>query len=275
MKRENLCEAKQSAINTIKAQLNHRKKLLWAIFLIGLLPLFAFAQTVGPLQNSGGDTANPLVLIIIIGALALAPFGLIMLTSFVKIAVVLSILRNALGTQQIPPNQVITGIALILTVFIMAPVAEKMRAEAGTIQDTQAIFSEVSVKTLFEAAERGKQPLRDFLIRYAHEKHRVMFFNLAQQMAQRNGNDPNEIKPEDFRVVVPAFVTSQLTEAFQIGFILFIPFLIIDMVVANILQAMGMFMLSPTIISLPFKLLLFVLINGWELLIKNLVLGYI
>jgi type III secretion protein R len=102
-----------------------------------------------------------------------------------------------------------------------------------------------------------------------------MFFDLAQQMAQKNGNDPNEINVEDFRVAIPAFVTSQLTEAFQIGFILFVPFLIIDMVVANILQAMGMFMLSPTIISLPFKLLLFVLINGWELLIKNLVLGYI
>ena len=252
------------------------KFLLWATFLIGLTPILAASQTVQPLQNQpGGETANPVVLVIVIGALALAPFGLIMLTSFVKIAVVLSILRNALGTQQIPPNQVITGIALILTVFIMAPVVEKMRAEAGTIQDTEAIFSEVSVKTLFEASERGKKPLRDFLLRFAHEKHRVMFFGLAQQMAQSNGNDPNQITSEDFRVVIPSFVTSQLTEAFQIGFILFIPFLIIDMVVANILQAMGMFMLSPTIISLPFKLLLFVLISGWEILIKNLVLGYV
>lgn len=255
---------------------NFGKILFWAAFLIGLTPILAVPQIVQPLQNQpGGETANPVVLIIVIGALALAPFGLIMLTSFVKIAVVLSILRNALGTQQIPPNQVITGIALILTVFIMAPVVEKMRAEAGTIQDTEAIFSEVSVKTLFEASERGKKPLRDFLLRYAHEKHRVMFFGLAHQMAQRNGNDPNQITAEDFRVVIPAFVTSQLTEAFQIGFILFIPFLIIDMVVANILQAMGMFMLSPTIISLPFKLLLFVLISGWEILIKNLVLGYV
>jgi len=198
-----------------------------------------------------------------------------MLTSFVKIAVVLSILRNALGTQQVPPNQVITGISLILTIFIMSPVVEKMYAEAGTIENTEAIFSEVSVKTLFEASQRGREPLRQFLIRYSDERHRVMFFNLAQQMAQKNGNDPAAITVEEFRVVIPAFVTSQLTEAFQIGFILFVPFLIIDMVVANILQAMGMFMLSPTIISLPFKLLLFVLINGWELLIKNLVLGYI
>ncbi|HEY8561487.1 MAG TPA: type III secretion system export apparatus subunit SctR [Pyrinomonadaceae bacterium] len=247
--------------------------LFYALIFIVILPILNFAQEAPAPQPA--DTANPVVLIIVVGALALAPFGLIMLTSFVKIAVVLSILRNALGTQQVPPNQVITGISLILTIFIMSPVAEKMYSEAGTIQNTEAIFSEVSVKTLFEASKKGKEPLRQFLIRYADEKHRKMFFDLAQQMAQRNGNDPNEIKVEDFRVVVPAFVTSQLTEAFQIGFILFVPFLIIDMVVANILQAMGMFMLSPTIISLPFKLLLFVLIDGWEVLIKNLVLGYI
>lgn len=249
-----------------------RKIWLYALCLIGLLPLFAIGQN-APAQAA--DTANPVVLIIVIGALALAPFGLIMLTSFVKIAVVLSILRNALGTQQVPPNQVITGISLILTIFIMSPVVEKMYSEAGTIQNTEAIFSEVSVKTLFEASKKGKEPLRQFLIRNTDERYRVMFFNLSQQLAQKNGNDPNAVTADEFRVVIPAFVTAQLTEAFQIGFILFIPFLIIDMVVANILQAMGMFMLSPTIISLPFKLLLFVLINGWELLIKNLVLGYI
>ena len=224
--------------------------------------------------SSSSGTANPVVLVIVLGALALAPFALIMLTSFVKIAVVLSILRNALGTQQVPPNQVITGISLILTIFIMTPVVEKMYAEAGQIGDTEAIFSEVSVKTIFEAAKRGREPLRQFLERYAHERDRKMFFELAQRMAIRNGNDPNEILVTDFRVVIPAFVTSQLTEAFQIGFLLFIPFLIIDMVVSNILQAMGMFMLSPAMISLPFKLLLFVLVDGWVILIRNLVLSY-
>lgn len=274
------------------------KQLLIALFLVGLMPIFAFAQnapapapaasvapSVAPsaalpvaattTTRQGADTANPVVLIIVIGLLALAPFGLIMMTSFVKIAVVLSILRNALGTQQVPPNQVITGISLILTIFIMSPVAEKMYAEAGTINNTEAIFSEVSVKTLFEASKKAKEPLRQFMIRYTDERYRVLFRDLAQQMAAKNGNDPNEINADDFRVVIPSFVTDQLTEAFQIGFILFIPFLIIDMVVANILQAMGMFMLSPTIISLPFKLLLFVLISGWEIIIKNLVLGYI
>ncbi|MEA2174003.1 MAG: type secretion protein [Blastocatellia bacterium] len=234
----------------------------------------AQAQTAATTSSGDKGTANPVVLVIVLGALALAPFALIMLTSFVKISVVLSILRNALGTQQVPPNQVITGISLILTIFIMTPVVEKMYAEAGHVGDSEAIFSEVSVRTIFEAAKRGREPLRAFLERHAHERDRKMFFDLARRMAVKNGNSPDEIGVSDFRTVIPAFVTSQLTEAFQIGFLLFIPFLVIDMVVANILQAMGMFMLSPAMISLPFKLLLFVLVDGWVLLIQNLVLSY-
>ncbi len=252
----------------------NQSKFIGVIAIILSSAIFGYAQEKVASQVSN-ETANPVVLIIVIGALALAPFGLIMLTSFVKIAVVLSILRNALGTQQVPPNQVITGIALILTVFIMAPVVEKMYEEAGVFNDTEAIFSEVSVKTLFDASKKGKEPLREFLRRHSHEPNQKLFFNLAQQMAKRNGNDPYKITPEDFRIIIPSFVTSQLTEAFQIGFFLFIPFLVIDMVVANILQAMGMFMLSPTIISLPFKLLLFVMIDGWVILVETLVRGYI
>ena len=253
----------------------------WGLALLSLVVLGvlscapdALAQDAAMRAAGGGGTANPVVLVIVLGALALAPFALIMLTSFVKISVVLSILRNALGTQQVPPNQVITGISLILTVFIMAPVVEKMYAEAGHVGDSEAIFSEVSVRQIFEAAQRGREPLRQFLERHAHESDRKMFYNLAQRMAVRNGNDPAGILPTEFRVVIPSFVTSQLTEAFQIGFLLFIPFLVIDMVVSNILQAMGMFMLSPAMISLPFKLLLFVLVDGWVILIRNLVLGY-
>lgn len=216
-------------------------------------------------------TANPLVLIILVGALALAPFALIMLTSFVKISVVLSILRTAIGTQQVPPNQVITGISLILTVFIMAPVVEKMYQDAGS----ELFFTDVSVSKLMDVAQKGREPLRQFLERYAHEADRALFLDLARKMAIRNQMDPNEVQYGDFRVLVPSFVTSQLTEAFRIGFFLFIPFLVIDMVVSNILQAMGMFMLSPTTISLPFKLLLFVMVDGWALILKNLVMGYI
>jgi type III secretion protein R len=246
--------------------------------LVGLISTFAvFAQnaTPTPAAKSANDgTASPVVLIIVMGVLALAPFALIMLTSFVKISVVLSILRNALGTQQVPPNQVITGLSLILTIFIMTPVVEKMYAQAGDIGKTDAIFSEMSVREIFEASKRGREPLREFLLRYAHKEDRGLFYGWARKMAERNGNNPDDIKNDEFRVVIPAFVTSQLSEAFAIGFLLFIPFLIIDLVIANILQAMGMFMLSPTIISLPFKLLLFVLINGWVLLVQALVLGY-
>ncbi|MEZ5307629.1 MAG: type III secretion system export apparatus subunit SctR [Pyrinomonadaceae bacterium] len=247
-----------------------RTLLIFAMAGLGVVEAFGQAA-----ESAPTETANPVVLIVVIGALALAPFGLIMLTSFVKLAVVFSILRNALGTQQVPPNQVITGVALILTIFIMAPVVEKMQSDAGMINNTEAIFSESSVSTLFEAAKKAREPLRGFLKKHAHQSNNVMFLNLSKRMAKANGNDPEAIKAEDFRVIVPSFVTSQLTEAFQIGFLLFIPFLVIDMVVANILQAMGMFMLSPTIISLPFKLLLFVMIDGWVLLIQNLVLGYI
>lgn len=246
-------------------------------FMFNVLSLATtIAALAGPVKadNAGGGTANPLVLIIVIGALALAPFALVMLTSFIKISVVLSILRNALGTQQAPPNQVITGTALVLTIFIMAPVAEKMYTQAGRIGDADTIFSETSVKAIFEAAKRGREPLRDFLRRHAHEPDRKMFFDLARKIAQRNNYSAEEITPDDFRNLIPAFVTSQLTEAFSIGFLLFLPFLVIDMVTANILQAVGMVMLSPTTISLPFKILLFALTDGWVILVKHLVLGY-
>ncbi len=249
------------------------RQICLSVFILLFTTFVSFAQkSDAPPANDG--TANPAVLIIVMGFLALAPFAMIMLTSFVKISVVLSILRNALGTQQIPPNQVITGLSLILTIFIMTPVVEKMYAQAGDIGKSDAIFSEMSVREIFEASKRGREPLREFLLRHVHKEDLGLFFGWAQKIAQRNGNDPNEIQPTEFRVIIPAFVTSELAEAFVIGFLLFVPFLVIDLVVANILQAMGMFMLSPTIISLPFKLLLFVLIDGWILLVKALVLGY-
>lgn len=262
------------SLDSFSVSLKGRLKNILPLFCLVLMAAVAnFAQT--PTNRPVNDgTANPVVLIIVMGILALAPFALIMLTSFVKISVVLSILRNALGTQQVPPNQVITGLSLILTIFIMTPVAEKMYQQAGDIGNTDAIFSEMSVREIFEASKRGREPLREFLLRHAHKEDRELFFDWARLIAQRNGNNPDEIQPNEFRIVIPAFVTSQLADAFIIGFLLFIPFLVIDLVVANILQAMGMFMLSPTIISLPFKLLLFVLVNGWVLLVKALVLGY-
>lgn len=275
-------------IQKIKPDLWSFKKLAVRFFAVALTTLLfvisALAQAAetsptpvieAAKSSSNAGTANPVVLIIVMGTLALAPFALIMLTSFVKISVVLSILRNALGTQQVPPNQVITGLALILTIFIMAPVVEKMYAEAGDVANTDAIFSEKSVGELFELAKNGREPLRKFLIQHTHDNNRELFLAWARKIAQKNGNDPKAIESNEFRIIIPAFVTSELTEAFIMGFVLFIPFLVIDLVVANILQAMGMFMLSPTIISLPFKLLLFVLIDGWVLLVEALVTGYL
>lgn len=263
-----------------------------------------------------GQIANPVVLVIVLGALSLAPFVLVMMTSFVKIAVVLSILRNALGTQQVPPTQVITGLAFVLTIFVMIPVADQMYQAAGTIPGGHDIFSEGSVKTIFDAAQRGKEPLRNFLSKHAHDQERILFMELSARLDANAAPAPQTaptpapapappatpapgqaapppaaapapaapapatapaptVDKNEFRVLIPAFVISQLKEGFEVGFLVFVPFIIIDMVVANILLAMGMSMLSPSVVSLPFKLLLFVLVDGWYLIVKGLVLSYV
>ena len=254
--------------------------------------------------DAASSLPNPVVMVIVLGVLTLAPFVLIMLTSFVKISVVLSILRNALGTQSVPPNQVITGLAFVLSLFVMTPVAKQMYNEAGTISETKEMFSEASIKTLVGAAERGREPLRYFLAKHAHDQDRILFMELANRLERSSYGPPlrttRNLTPDlqlhpasevrvapdrpvppvdvnsknDFQVLIPSFVTSQLKEAFEIGFLVFVPFIIIDMVTANILLAMGMSMLSPSVISLPFKLLLFVLVDGWYLIIRGLVLSY-
>ena len=257
------------------------------LFLL-LHPLWSVAEAkkhlpsgaVGPdvskdLFQMNSISSRPVILIVALAAMSLIPFVLMMVTSFVKISVVLSIVRSALGTQQIPPTQVITGLGIILTVYIMAPVGQSMYKAAGIealgVQGT--LLSSETVGQLFEAANRAKEPLRAFLIKKVKLKDRALFFNLAKKM--RSEEDRKQIGEGDFMVVVPAFVISELKEAFQIGFLLFVPFLIIDMVVSNILLALGMQMLSPTTISMPFKLLLFVLVDGWYLIAKGLVIGYL
>ncbi|MBV8865365.1 MAG: type III secretion system export apparatus subunit SctR [Acidobacteriaceae bacterium] len=255
------------------------------ILLLALAPFSAVAQQAS--TQAASKLPNPVVMLIVLGGLALAPFVLVMLTSFVKISVVLSILRNALGTQSVPPNQVITGLAFILSLFVMTPVVRSMYQEAGAIGNTRDIFSEASVRNIFDAVAKGKEPLRQFLTKHAHQQDRLLFMNLAARLDQSNrvpaaaANQPNpaarsNVSPgnDDFQVVVPAFVTSQLKEAFQAGFLIFLPFIVIDMVVANVLLAMGMNMLSPSVISLPFKILLFVLVDGWFLVVRGLVLSY-
>ncbi len=243
--------------------------LTLSIFFLVLAPeVFAQGKYDQPL-------ARPLVILFALSLLALVPVLLIMMTSFIKISVVLALLRNALGTQQIPPNQVITGLAIIMTIYIMSPVGiDIYRDIQGLVGQTssQGFLSQATVSMAGEALDKGKEPMRGFLMKHASEKDRSLFYNLAKQM--RRPEDREQIQNNDFLILTPAFVVSELSKAFQIGFIIFLPFLVIDMVVANILLSLGMFQLSPITVSLPFKLLLFVLVDGWYLIAKGLVLGY-
>lgn len=226
---------------------------------------------------SGEPVAKPIVIMMVLVILSLAPFLMMMTTSFVKISVVFSLIRTALGTQQIPPNQIVTGLALILTIYIMLPVGQDVYDKAqGVIRSSetnQPIFSMASVDILKEAMDVGKEPVREFLMKHASTKDRSLFFNLAKQLRAKS-DSPTNLADNDFVVIIPAFIVTELTEAFQIGFILFLPFLVLDMVVSNILLSLGMFMVSPVTVALPFKLLLFVLVDGWYLITKGLVLGY-
>ncbi|WP_313537584.1 type III secretion system export apparatus subunit SctR [Sphingomonas sp.] len=214
--------------------------------------------------------------------IALAPFFAVMVTSFTKIAVVLSLVRNALGLQQVPPNLVLNGLALILSVFVMYPTLEKMQAAAavqGPATPTmpgdppaQAENPIESTGDIFATADRAKEPLREFLLKHSDPRERAFFLRTQQRIG-----DPGKVsslRDTDFVIVIPAFVVKELKLAFQIGFLIFLPFLVIDMVIANILLAMGMMMLSPVTISLPFKILLFVLVDGWVKLSHGLVLSY-
>ena len=269
---------------SVRLPLPRLKPWLFAL-VFSLEPVLAFAARRGGSApdaamsvesvNPESFASRPLVLMLALAALSLVPFVLMMVTSFVKISVVLSIVRSALGTQQIPPTQVITGLGIILTVYIMAPVGQAMyrASEVDILAKGPALLSSESVGNLLEAANKSKEPLRDFLIKKITNKDRSLFFNLAKKM--RAEEDRKDITDRDFMIIVPAFVVSELKEAFQIGFLLFVPFIVIDMVVANILLALGMHMLSPTTISMPFKLLLFVLVDGWYLIAKGLVIGYL
>lgn len=201
--------------------------------------------------------------------LALAPFVAVMVTSFTKIVVVLSLLRNALGVQQVPPNLVINSLAMILTVYVMYPVGNQV------MQDISEVEQNISTtEGLIEIANAGKEPIREFLAKHADELERAFFYSTIQQMAE-NDTTILEVEATDFVVLLPAFTISELSEAFQIGFLIYLPFIIIDLVVSNILMALGMMMLSPTLVSLPFKLLLFVMVDGWAKLSHGLIMSYL
>ncbi len=213
--------------------------------------------------------------------ISLAPFFAVMVTSFTKIVIVLSLVRNALGTQQVPPNVVLNGIALILTVYVMYPTLDKMYvASAGDNVVASSIEGDAptgpspleNTGDIFGMADRAKEPLREFLVKHSDPGERAFFLRTQQRMGDKE--KAKELKDTDFVILIPAFVVKELKLAFQIGFFIFLPFLIIDMVISNILLAMGMMMLSPVTISLPFKILLFVLVDGWVKLTHGLVLSY-
>lgn len=221
-------------------------------------------------------SSRPLVMILVMAALSLVPFALLMTTCFVKVAVVLSILRSAIGTPQVPPSQVVTGLALILTMYVMAPTGERMYAAVKPVLGLAAgaeLASGQTIDALGQAADRAKEPLRAFLIKHADRRDRATFHGMALRM--RTPAERASITDQDLMVIVPAFVTSELRRAFEIGFLLFLPFLVVDMVISNLLLALGMHMLTPTTVSLPFKLLLFVLADGWHLVARGLVESYL
>ncbi|HNQ75405.1 MAG TPA: flagellar type III secretion system pore protein FliP [Pseudothauera hydrothermalis] len=240
------------------------RALLGLLLLVG--PAIALAQVmpaVTATPTAGGGTRYSLSVqtLLLLTSLTFLPAVVLMMTSFTRIVIVLSLLRMALGTQTSPPNQVLIGLALFLSFFIMAPVAEKVYLEAYQPMAEGTIGFDV-------ALERAAVPMKAFMLAQVREPDLALFAELAKV--------PPVDKAEDLpmRVVVPAFVTSELKTAFQIGFIVFIPFIIIDMVVASVLMSMGMMMMSPVIVSLPFKLMLFVLVDGWTLLVGSLVRSF-
>lgn len=215
-------------------------------------------------------------LVIQAGALAfmsLLPFLVMILSSFVKIVVVLSLLRNALGVQQAPPNQVINGIAFLLSLYVMFPTGVKMydasKQYMQTVQMPSDVFSADSAAYIVGIADKAKEPFREFLKNNSLVKHQKSFYRTVYRVLPESYRD--DLKPDDFLVLVPAFITSQLKSAFEIGVLIYIPFFVIDLVVSNILLAMGMMMLSPVTISMPLKLFLLVMLDGWTLLIEGLV----
>lgn len=221
-----------------------------------------------------GTNQSPLTLVALLAGLSLLPFLLVMVTSFVKIAVVLSILRTAIGVQQAPPNQVITGLAMVLSLYVMAPVGlDAWEAAEPSITRMEEGKFEANIANYTALGEDLAAPLRTFLLKHADENERLQLYENA--LLLRTEEQRKHVTPDDLLIIIPAFVLTELKEAFTIGFVLFVPFILVDLVVANILLSLGMHMLSPTTVSLPFKLLLFVLVDGWALVIRGLILGYV
>jgi len=242
--------------------------LVVAWLVLSLFPFAAFAADAGfpaitssPSPGGGQTYTLSIQTLLFLTALTFLPAILLMMTAFTRIIIVLSLLRQALGTMQSPPNQVVVGMSLFLTFFVMAPVFDKIYTDAYLPYDQKKI-------ELTTALEKGAEPLKAFMLRQTRQEDLALFVKLS------NSKPLSGPEAVPLKILVPAYVTSELKTAFQIGFMVFIPFLIIDMVVASVLMSMGMMMLSPVMISLPFKLMLFVLVDGWALIMASLVQSF-
>ena len=242
------------------------RSILFAI-LLALVPA-AYAAEAGllalnstPIAGGGQTYSLSLQTLILISSLTFLPAILLMMTGFTRIIIVLSLLRSAIGTPSSPPNQVLIGLALFLTFFVMSPTLDKIYTDAYLPYSQNKL-------SLEQAYDKGSAPLKTFMLRQTRETDLALFVRISNSEALES---PDQVP---LRILVPAYVTSELKTAFQIGFVIFIPFLIIDMVVASVLMSMGMMMVSPAVISLPFKIMLFVLVDGWNLIIGSLVKSF-
>ena len=248
--------------------MTHAKPLLRALLgaVLLSLPALALAQalpavTSTPAPGGGTQWSLSIQTLLLLGGLTFIPALILMMTGFTRIVIVLSLLRHAMGTPTAPPNQVVLGLALFLTFFVMAPTFDRVYVEAyQPLSENKISFQ--------QALEKGSVPMRDFMLKQTRAADLELFTRIAKQP------QPETAEQIPMRVLIPAFVISELKTAFQIGFIIFIPFLIIDMVVASVLMSMGMMMMSPVIVAMPFKIMLFVLVDGWNLIIGSLVLSF-
>ncbi len=248
------------------------KKLISFIFFLSFLA-FSSVSLAAPQRNAlptaldlnalieSPQFSNSVQIILALALISLVPFFLISVTSFIRVLVVLVLVKSAVGTQQVPPNSILIGLALFMTVFIMTPVWQEVNKEALTPYNQGRI-------TQAKAFERGIEPIQKFMLKQTRERDLALFVQFSRIEI------PENIEDLPIYVVVPAFMISELKTAFQIGFLLFVPFIIIDLVVANILLSLGMFMLSPVMVSLPFKVLLFVLADGWQLITRGLLMSF-
>ena len=253
-----------------------KKKIIYSSPLFGMLIVLVASSSIGaeplpmlPTLKIGVEQAGDpeqvsmlLQILLLMTVLSLAPAILIMMTSFTRLAIVFSLVRHALGTQQMPPNQILIGLALLLTFFIMSPVYNRINSEA--LQPFLA--EEISQEN---ALEKALLPIREFMFKQTRKKDLALFINISKS------DRPKNLDEIPTTVLIPSFVISELKTAFQIGFLIYIPFLVIDMVVASVLLSMGMMMLPPFMVSLPFKLMLFVLIDGWQLLVGSMVKSFV